>query len=690
MKESNLYSFDAFCPRLRNGRLIPQGKRIIYETTEPFNQIVLPIELADLIALSNGRFSMREIIEKMYQRQGYVHFRSLFETVQRLQLGGFLENGNELALNQKLPKSEPDWIESLKFELPFLKRLSNDSKNPVAFYFCAMFCILAGLFSFILVPSPLDPLFLAQKNYSFLKGLAFLWLSFSVLASFKHLTKMILLLFLTGKVYNLHFSIRPWGFHFQVGDESQFLVQTKVFLLLYHFALMFSPFSLVAISSTFLNSDSLIQVFFAAILVFLFQMNPYTLGQLTQMFKNLFDLDGNPHMSAYFGRTSILNMLDPYGSSLNKKLRIVFRWLPLAWSFSALMLFSWLISPHLSFHQKIPKTAHVSEFVLGSIVLIVLLLCWNYCLYQTVKSIYFSFIAKPIMLVWDKVKGLKPLIVKSFNHDEVLKMIHELPLFSSLSEGFLKKILISSDVVRCKRGDIIVREHEESLYLYVLLAGKVDISRHTENGRKWLSSVFPVSIFGESALVNHEKRTADAICTETSLILRIPASTMREIATDNQYVRDLESFKGAIVVSQFFSSAPMFRELPENVREMLIHRSKMDYFSTEETIFQQGSFGDRFYMILRGSVDVYINETKLKKIKQGGFFGEIAVIAAIPRTATIRAAEPSLLLSIQVDAFWEILVQHLELALFIEYVGEQRFKEGLEMFHNETLPIKVA
>lgn len=690
MKASNVYSFDAFCPRLRAGRLIAQGKRIIYETAEPFNQIVLPVEMADLVALSNGRFNMREIIEKIYQRQGYVHFRSIFETVHRLQLEGFLENGNELALNHKLPQSEPYLLENLFLEVPLLKRLSNDFKNPMAFYIFAMSVILAALFSALLVPSSINPLFLAFSEGSFITGSANLLFVFSVLISFKHFVKMFLLMFLTGKVYNLNIVIRPWAIHFKVGDESQFLVQNKIFLVLYHLALVLSPFAMTSLIALFISDVSLSQIFLASVVVVVFQFNPYSLGQLTQFFKNFFELDGNPQLANYFGSASILHMLDPYTSNASQRLRIVFRWLPFSWSLASLLVFSWLIYPHLNFHLILPTQAGLDEYLVGSFVLGVNAFLWNYSLYHFLKSIYFAFFAKPLQMLWTHIVSLKAVIVKTFDHDEVIEKLQELPLFNNLSEAFLRTILSSSDIVKCAKGDRIINEGDESKHLYVLLAGTVDISRMTSEGRMWLSSVYPTSIFGESALMSHENRSADAICTETSLVLRIPASVVKEITSDSQYVRDLESFKAAIIVSQFFSSAPMFRELPVDVSEMLINRSKLDYYSPSEVIFKQGTYGDRFYMILRGSVDVFINETKMKRIKQGGFFGEIAVIAAIPRTATVMTAEPTVLLSIQVDAFWEILVQHIELALFIEYVGEQRFKEGIELFHNETFSVKAS
>ncbi len=54
-----------------------------------------------------------------------------------------------------------------------------------------------------------------------------------------------------------------------------------------------------------------------------------------------------------------------------------------------------------------------------------------------------------------------------------------------------------------------------------------------------------------------------------------------------------------------------------------------------ETIIQQGEEGDNFYVIDSGSVDVYVNNDYVLSIKEGGSFGELALIYGTPRAATV-------------------------------------------------------
>lgn len=73
-----MHSFENFKPRLKPGQLIPQGDKVVFETSSPFDQIVLPIENLDMLMLLDGKRSMRDVIEELYRRKGYVHFRATY------------------------------------------------------------------------------------------------------------------------------------------------------------------------------------------------------------------------------------------------------------------------------------------------------------------------------------------------------------------------------------------------------------------------------------------------------------------------------------------------------------------------------------------------------------------------------------------------------------------------------------
>ena len=68
------------------------------------------------------------------------------------------------------------------------------------------------------------------------------------------------------------------------------------------------------------------------------------------------------------------------------------------------------------------------------------------------------------------------------------------------------------------------------------------------------------------------------------------------------------------------------------------------FFSKNAVVFREGDLGETFYQILEGKAGVYLHygeseERKLTDMKPGQYFGEMAVIGAWPRTATIVAED---------------------------------------------------
>lgn len=86
-------------------------------------------------------------------------------------------------------------------------------------------------------------------------------------------------------------------------------------------------------------------------------------------------------------------------------------------------------------------------------------------------------------------------------------------------------------------------------------------------------------------------------------------------------------------------------------------------------LFHEGQPGDAFYIILSGSVEVFTEKVNkhLATLHAGQFFGELALMLGIPRTASVRALEETILFAINHKGFSRLLQQHPELAEEIIY-----------------------
>jgi MFS family permease len=82
---------------------------------------------------------------------------------------------------------------------------------------------------------------------------------------------------------------------------------------------------------------------------------------------------------------------------------------------------------------------------------------------------------------------------------------------------------------------------------------------------------------------------------------------------------------------------PMLRPLPVPAIEQLASRTQTERYAAEELIFRQGDPGDRFYVIAEGEVRLRVDGGENWSLHRGEWFGELALLRPVPRTATARA-----------------------------------------------------
>lgn len=101
-----------------------------------------------------------------------------------------------------------------------------------------------------------------------------------------------------------------------------------------------------------------------------------------------------------------------------------------------------------------------------------------------------------------------------------------------------------------------------------------------------------------------------------------------------------EEFRLAEQTNKALSETSLFAQLPESSFGQLLMAARMVNVPKESTVFRQGDRGDELYVVAEGTVGV-IDEGPprrgISKLKEGDFFGEIALLTDQPRSATILA-----------------------------------------------------
>jgi MFS family permease len=117
---------------------------------------------------------------------------------------------------------------------------------------------------------------------------------------------------------------------------------------------------------------------------------------------------------------------------------------------------------------------------------------------------------------------------------------------------------------------------------------------------------------------------------------------------------------------------PLFAPLPPPAIERLAANLVPYSVPAGTAIIRQGDPGDRFYVIVSGSVHVSVDGRVVRHEEAGEWFGEIALLRRVPRTATVEAVTPTELVALERRVFLEAVTgQPLSMAAAEEAIRER-------------------
>ncbi len=135
-------------------------------------------------------------------------------------------------------------------------------------------------------------------------------------------------------------------------------------------------------------------------------------------------------------------------------------------------------------------------------------------------------------------------------------------------------------------------------------------------------------------------------------------------------------FETLQTVHQMLNAVPFLKTLRQDDIEELALNLNLRHFMAGETIIRQGEPGKLFHLVFKGKVDVVrkklFGTKKLASLSRGEFFGEIALIENVPRTATVVGAEDGEMFTLSRESFEKVLLKDPAIATVIRQIAETR------------------
>ena len=112
---------------------------------------------------------------------------------------------------------------------------------------------------------------------------------------------------------------------------------------------------------------------------------------------------------------------------------------------------------------------------------------------------------------------------------------------------------------------------------------------------------------------------------------------------------------------ELLKQVPLFAKLDKKGLQQVAQITDEIDLPAGKEMATEGDRGREFFVLLKGEAEVTKNGSRINTMKEGDFFGEIALVTKMPRTATVTATSDVDVLVITEPAFDNLLKKSPEI-----------------------------
>ena len=245
------------------------------------------------------------------------------------------------------------------------------------------------------------------------------------------------------------------------------------------------------------------------------------------------------------------------------------------------------------------------------------------------------------------ISTLKNMLGDNFRNSLYLNFIksafNKSNIFSSFNVSLLDKAFHLFKHVNLKSNDIAFKENYlKSSKIVIVIDGHLinNITKDIVANRG--------SILFQHELFENSNDTTDFDIVPQPDCLLIEADTKQFL---NLLGGSFKQLMDQTEIIKYLSHISIFKNLPQEKLEYIIQVISEEKFNDGDIIVNQGEEGDKFFVIKKGKVNIYINNKYIRTLNEKEYFGERALFFNEKRSATIIALDEVILYSISKEDF---------------------------------------
>ena len=222
---------------------------------------------------------------------------------------------------------------------------------------------------------------------------------------------------------------------------------------------------------------------------------------------------------------------------------------------------------------------------------------------------------------------------------EASELIDRLPMFEDIPVDALNEIAGRVRLRGLGDGQPVFRQGEQPDAFYVVRTGVLEVVEEDSEsgGERRLRDLGRGESFGELGLVTSAPRAATVRAIGSAEVFEVDKGAFDHLLADKLHLPDFEPTLQQVAELR---GLHCFAGLSTAQLWELLERGGWVSFAPGERIMREGDFGDSFYAISSGQVDIVKDERLVTTIGRGSYFGEVALLMEVPRTATVIARTP--------------------------------------------------